>query len=86
MEGVATGASPVAAVLGSNLYVAWKGVNDDPAIWWSHTAGGAFSNQLPLPDVQTSSSPAIAAFEGRLYLAWKGRGDDPTLYYASMSP
>ena len=45
-----------------NLYLAWKGVRDDPRLFWSTSDGNNWSEQHGLGDRGTSTSPALAEF------------------------
>jgi hypothetical protein len=66
------------------LYMAWKGVGDDPRLFWSTFEGNNWSQQHGLDDRGTSTSPTLAQFNGRLYMAWKGVGDDPRLFWSTF--
>ncbi len=98
--GVGTSDSPALAAVGPYLYMAWKGVDGDPGIWWSRfepTTGtwgiqcpnnaAGFQPQCIVGPVGTSDSPALVAVGGRaLWMAWKGVNDEQGIYYSAFRP
>jgi hypothetical protein len=68
------------------LFMVWKGVRNDPGIYWSLTARGQeprdWASQQRVPNVGTSEGPSLAVFNKRLFMVWKGVGDDPGIYWS----
>ena len=66
------------------LFMAWRGANDDTGIWWSNSQDGlSWSSQEPVPLGHSSRGPALCAY-GRfksqnLAMAFRGVGDDEAL-------
>jgi hypothetical protein len=69
--------------------MAWKGVDDDPVIYWSHTARGLepqdWAPQREEPNLFTSEGPSLAVFENQLMMVWKGPGFDGSVSWSSIS-
>jgi hypothetical protein len=84
LPGVATSVGPALAVFGDRLYAAWKGMNDDQAIYWSRFNGTKWSAQKQMAG-GTSVGPALAVFGNRLYAAWKGMNDDQAIYWSRFN-
>ncbi len=71
--------------LDERIYMAWKGVRDDPRIFYSVSFDGStWTPQQVLPDRGTSTSPALATLNKQegMYMAWKGVRDDPRIFYS----
>src|SRR5215472_3870185 len=84
IAGVGTSSSPSLAVFGDQHYAAWKGVGNDPGIYWSSFDGNAWAAQQKIAGVGTSGSPTLAVFGDQLYAAWKGFRNDPGIYWSSF--
>ena len=92
IPGVATSAAPTLAVVGTTVYLAWKGEGTDSGIYWRNpltydpNTNGQYSwhPQTMISNVGTSDSPAIASFNGNLYMSWKGEGNDFGLYFSKF--
>ena len=84
IAGVGTSSSPSLAVFGDQLYAAWKGVGNDPGIYWSSFDGNAWAAQQRIRGVGTSSSLSLAVFENQLYATWKGVHNDAGIYWSSF--
>ncbi len=88
-NGVVPGTSvgPSLAVYGEQLYMAWKGVQGDPTMWWSSTSDGqnwASQNQINLGfGFSTSVGPSLAVLNNELYMAWKGVEGDQGIWWSS---
>lgn len=67
---------PGLAVFNNQLYMAWKGIEHDQRIFWSHFNGTAWAPQQLVSGVATSCGPSLAVYNGRLYMAWKGMDAD----------
>jgi hypothetical protein len=67
------------------LYMAWRGIGDDQALYYSSSSdgGSSWQPQLTLPNQGSFFSPSIALFQNRLYTAWRGIESDHGLYIAS---
>jgi hypothetical protein len=84
VPGVASSSGPSAiGIYRTLIFVAWKGANADPRIWYSTFDGMTWQPQTSIPNVGTSARPALAIYGGRLYVAWKGAGRDNGLWYTS---
>ena len=67
------------------MMMAWKGMGDDPKIYWNRLQGSTWSAQQTVPGVGTSVDPALAPIPGtagNVYLAWRGQGDDQKIYWS----
>ena len=84
LRGVATSVGPSLATFQGKLFAAWKGMNNDEAIYFSSFANNAWVNQRSIPNAVTSVGPSLAVFNGRLFAAWKGGGSDQSIYFASF--
>ncbi|WP_327675210.1 hypothetical protein [Kitasatospora sp. NBC_00458] len=94
--GVGTSDSPALAEVGGRLYMFWKGVGDDPRIYYSSRseADPAWQPQRNLVyaetesgggvfvQVGTSAGPSLAVSGTRLLVAWKGAADDQGIYFS----
>ena len=76
---------PALAVLGSTLYMAWKGIPGDEGIYWNTGNGTTWTAQQHLANAGTSSGPALATLNGTLYMAWKGIAGDQRIFWASST-
>lgn len=55
------------------LYMAWKGVGDDPGIYFSSSTDGTnWTGSQKIPGVGTASGPSLAMFESQLFMTWRG--------------
>ncbi len=83
---VGTSEGPSLAVFNNRLFMVWKGVGNDPGIYWSHTTHGDqpqdWAAPRRVPNVGTSRVPSLAVFRDRLHMVWKGVGDDPGIYWS----
>jgi hypothetical protein len=73
--------------VGQNLFMAWKGVEDDSNIYWSSLNGTAWSPQSKVEGIGSSHAPALISYGGSgfasgLLMAWKGVEDDSGIYYS----
>lgn len=66
------------------LFMAWKGAEDDQALYWSRNDGPGWLSQSQVEGVGSSCRPAIAQFNSQVYMAWKGVEDDNGLYWATF--
>jgi hypothetical protein len=76
---------PALAVIGSKLYVAWKGLPGDEGIYWTTGNGTSWAAQQKVANVGTSAGPALAALNNTLYMAWKGLGTDQRIFWSSFN-
>jgi hypothetical protein len=81
---IGTSAPLTATVRASEIFLAWKGVEDDSQIWFSLFADDEFGGQLTVPDVGTETGPAAQTMAGTTFLAWKGVEDDNILYWSRL--
>jgi hypothetical protein len=70
------------------LFLAWKGLDGDPNIYYTLSDGRnnwppSWAPQSVIAGVGTSlRGPSVTVYNGLgLFLAWKGMGDDPNIYY-----
>src|ERR1035438_2152018 len=84
IPGVATSVGPSLCTYNVRLYAAWRGMNNDQAIWYSSFDGARWSAQATIPGVASSVGPSLAVFAGKLYAAWKGVTGDQGLWYSSF--
>lgn len=78
-----TSTAPALASYKNKLYMAWKGKDDDPRIFFSVFDGSRWSpQQFTSGDRGTSTAPALAAYKNKLYMVWKGKDDDPRLFFS----
>ncbi|MDQ8044054.1 MAG: M57 family metalloprotease [Solirubrobacteraceae bacterium] len=75
---------PTATVRGDQIFLTWKGVQGDQAIWFSMFRGGDFSGQATIPNVGTAIGPSTAHANGQTYVAWKGINDDNVIYWTQL--
>jgi hypothetical protein len=77
---------PVAlAPLGSNLVMAWKGMERDERVFFSSFNGHTWTAQHQVPGIGTSAGVALAPYAGKLFMAWKGESDDQGIYTTSFN-
>ena len=76
---------------GTQLYMAWRGVHGDDALYWSSLTGNGWSPQAPIDGRGSSHGPALASGyttnrDGRvvtgLFMAWDGVPGDDAIYFA----
>ena len=77
IPGVGTSFGPSLAAFNGRLYAAWKGINNDPGIYWASFDGSNWAPQQNIANVGTSFGPSLATyqnFQGQtlLYAIWKG--------------
>jgi hypothetical protein len=82
VPGVGTSHSPALAWHEGQVWMAWKGMNEDESIYWSVFTNGEWEAQRALGFAATSSHPALASYNGHLYLVWKGAGDDNHIWWS----
>jgi hypothetical protein len=58
------------------LYLAWRGREDDPALYWATFDGKSWSPQSTQSDRASRTGPSLAEHGDRLYMAWRGVTDD----------
>src|SRR5258708_1846365 len=71
---VGPSAAPTLASFGDALYMAWKGMDKDTAIYFSKLEGNTWSTQKKLA-AGTSAAPSLAGTSKGLILVWKGESD-----------
>lgn len=65
------------------LYMAWKGMDNDPGIYWSHFDGAQWAPQRQVSGVGTSFGPALSVHSSdALLMVWKGAGSDESIYFS----
>jgi hypothetical protein len=66
-------AGPSLAVLGDQLFMAWRGVEgDQKTLFWSTFDGQSWSDQHPLPGRASLDGPSLAVLGRRLHMFWRG--------------
>lgn len=76
---------PGLAVLGSTLYMAWKGIPGDEGLYWNTGNGTTWTAQQHIANAGTSSGPALATLNGTLYMAWKGIERDERIFWSTYN-
>ena len=82
LPGVGTSFGPSLAAFNGRLYAAWKGINNDPGIYWASFDGNSWGPQHIIPGIGTSTGPSLCFFNSRLYAAWKGINSDQGIYFS----
>jgi hypothetical protein len=77
---IASSDTPAVAVSDGAVFLAWTGISDDSALYFTTLEDGTWYGQVKLTGVGTSSAPAVADYDGRFYVVWKGADDDGSLY------
>ena len=77
---IASSDTPAPAVSDGAVFLAWTGISDDSALYFTTFEGGTWYGQVKLTGVGTSSAPAVANYDGRFHMVWKGADDDGSLY------
>ncbi len=67
-----------------NAVMAWKGVEDDNAIYFSSFDGNRFAPQARFGIPATATEPALALSNGRPIAVWRGVPDDESLYLSTF--
>ena len=87
VPGVGTSHGPSIAVYNGRLFMVWKGIGEDPGIYYTTFYNNQWAPQQLVPGVGTSHGPSIAVYEvnGRLFLfmVWKGVGGDDRVFYTT---
>jgi len=78
---------PGLAVLGTQMFLAWKGEQSDQTLWYSYLydlggSGWTVPSQIKgsWGTAASSIGPSLAAFNGKLYAAWKGASNESLWY------
>ena len=74
------------------LYMAWRGIDNDDAIYWSSLDGDIWSPQKPIPGFGSLHGPTLTTGFSRtrpdgvpvsgLFMAWDGVPGDDAIYFA----
>src|SRR5262249_22081970 len=87
VENAGTIAGPGLAAVSGRVFMAWRGVQGDPRIYWSQWVGKEVrSTQSPVNGPGTIVGPCLVAFKDMLFMFWKGVDGDDTAYYAVLDP
>jgi hypothetical protein len=92
IAGVGTSGGLSLALFENQLFAAWKGVGNDPGIYWSSFDGNAcfdgnaWAAQQRIRGVGTAVGPSLAVFGHQLYAVWKGVRNDPGIYWSQAKP
>jgi len=89
-EGPSLAVAPTVSLVGGNndqLYMAWRGVDGDDAIYWSSLGGDTWSPQKLIPGIGSLHGPALATGFSSipvtgLFMAWDGVPGDDAIYFA----
>lgn len=75
LPGKGTSTGPTLAALGGLLYMAWKGIEGDPAIWYASTDDPhkGWSEQRVIAGTNTDCTPQLAATSAVVHLVWRDR-------------
>jgi len=91
----ASALGPVLATDSDRVFMAWRGVEDDQAVYFTQAASGPngtpawqWSTQVAIPDVGTSQTPGMAILPSlerpSIHLVWKGVDDDHTIWHTAL--
>jgi hypothetical protein len=81
-----TEASPALCAAGNLLMMAWRGSQNDDAIWITRTADGKnWSPQGQVPGAASQEGPSLAWDGTLLWMAWRGIPRDDSIYYATTT-
>jgi len=67
------------------LYMVWKGMENDDRVFMSSFNGTSWTPQQMIPGIGSSTGVALAVYAGKLYMAWKGLLGDQGIYYSSFN-
>ena len=81
---IGTSRGPSATQHGNRIMLAWKGAQEDQAIYFSLFDGNEFTGQIAISGVGTSEGPAVCRLGGTTYMAWKGVEDDSVIYVSTI--
>jgi len=79
------GLPPALAVFKNALYMAWKGIEFDERIFFTHYNGSIWAAQAEVPGVGTSAGVSLAVFQNALYMVWKGEGNDQRIWWTRFN-
>jgi kumamolisin len=79
------GLPPALTMFQNNLYMAWKGMEFDDGIYFTHFNGSGWAPQTKVGSYGTSAGVSLAVFNNLLYMAWKGESVDQGIWYASFN-
>jgi hypothetical protein len=68
-----------------STFMAWKGVEGDPRIWWNEFLGDSWSTPRSNDAIGSTGGVALAAPSGGpLVMAWKGRDTDQRIFWSRL--
>lgn len=73
-----------ATSLGDRIFLAWKGVAGDQAIWYSYFKDGEFTGQASVAGIGTATGPTVTNVDGTIYMAWRGIDNDKNLWWSKL--
>ena len=79
------GLPPALTVFNNALFMAWKGIEFDDGIYYTHYNGTTWAPQAKVSNYGTSAGVSLAVFNNLLYMAWKGEGNDQGIWYSSFN-
>ena len=95
LEGPSLAVSAIGSFVGESnkqLYMAWRGIDDDDGIYWSSLEGDIWSPQKLIPGVGSLHGPTLTTNFSRtrpdgvpvsgLFMAWDGVPGDDAIYFA----
>jgi Matrixin len=95
LEGPSLAVSEILSLVGGSdqqLYMAWRGIDNDDAIYWSSLDGDIWSPQKPIPGFGSLHGPTLTTGFSRtrpdgvpvsgLFMAWDGVPGDDAIYFA----
>lgn len=74
---------PAIAFFDDDLWMVWRGGQDDRGLYWSVQRNGHWADQMAFPESGSTDAPALAVLADRLWAFWKGVEGDSTIYYTS---
>jgi hypothetical protein len=84
-----TNAGPTLAILGSRLYIAWKGIKPNDVFYSSASllpTIGTWTPERTIPESTTNVNPSLTSGGATLYAAWTNSRSARPLFSASDQP
>ncbi|MCB5168332.1 hypothetical protein LG634_26340 [Streptomyces bambusae] len=82
--GVAHEGAEAATQAPDTAYMAWRGTDSDPKIYWSRMVNGQWTPQQGFVGA-TAREPDLAYLNGRAYMVFRGNGEDNDIWWSSYN-
>src|SRR5262249_54544590 len=69
---------------GDRILLAWKGMEEDPGIYFSLFDGNEFTGQIRVGAVGTTQGPGVCRIGTTTHMAWKGLEGDSVIYWSTL--